>query len=306
VSLDINLNILDRYFRKRNSGGTIVRVWQFWDKKFDEEISDRCDMDKHTKGPRFIHLVDSDDGGTGGVQNGIGPSINMPGQSLRSAIIDVRIETEIGSAAEVEQVPSHENARVRPELDISKSDTFALLELGFVPRSNFLRIDRSAEDVRLVLRIGDPTCLCGIKDRVTPRLDIERESVGVYVSSGGLETPVVVFVEIDVVEEDEDFGGGEERALKDDSHGLSGLGIRDQIADVLAGQELQVGRSKIERVNSATVKSSVGPRCDVVDTRSLGDVLNRRFDTDVGAFVYIELTDPMGKTRRGDEWTGEF
>jgi len=79
-----------------------------------------------------------------------------------------------------------------------------------------------------------------------------------------------------------------------------GLGVRVQVADVLAGQELQVGRSKIERVNNAAVKSSVGPRGDAVGTRCLGDVLDRCFDTDVGAFVYIELTDPMGKTWRGD------
>ena len=226
----------------------------------------------------------------------------MPGQSFLSDFIDVCIETEVGCAADVERVPSHENVRFLPELDVSKANTLAMFELGLVPRPNFLRINRGAEDVLTVLGIGNPTRLSGIKDRVTPRLDVERESGFVYVGGGGLQTPVVIFVEIDLVEEDDDFGRGEERALKVDASGGRVLGV----VDVLAVQELQVGGSKIERVDNATVKNSVGPRSDVVDTRSLGDVFNRRFDTDVGAFVYIELTDPMGKTRREYEWTREF
>jgi len=226
----------------------------------------------------------------------------MPGQSFLSDIIDVRIETEIGYVADVERVPSHENVWVLPELDVSKANTFALFEFGLVPRSNFLCIDRGAEDVRAVLGIGNPTCRGGIKDRVTPRLDVEGESGCVYVSGSGLETPVAVFIEIELVEKDDDFRRGEERALKVNADGGRVLGL----AGVLAGQELQVGRSEIERVNNATVKNSVGPRGDMVDTRRPGDVLNRRFDTDVGAFVFIELTDPMGKTRREDERTGEF
>jgi len=255
-----------------------------------------------TRKGHIIHLVHSDDGGSGGVQNGIGPGINMPGQSFLSNPIDVCIETEVGCATDVERVPSYENVRVLPELDVSKANAFAMFELGLVPRPNFLRIDRGAEDVSTVLGIGNPTRLSEKKDRVTPRIDVERESGVVYVSGGRLETPVAIFVEVDHVEEDDDFGRGEERALKVDASGGRARGV----AGMFAGQELQVGRSKIERVDNATVKGSVGPRGDMVDTRSLGDVFNRRFDTDVGAFVYIELTDPMGKTRREDEWTREF
>jgi len=278
----------------RNGGGTGIR-------KFKKKAAVIATCAETRKG-HIIDLVDSDDGGSGRVQNSIRPSIDMPGQSFLSDVIDIRLETEIGYAADVKRVPSHENVRVLPELDVSKPNTFALFEFGPVPRSNFLRIDRGAEDVRAVLGIGNPTCRGGIKDRVTPRLNVERESGIVNVSGGGLETPVVAFIEINQVEEDDDFGRGEEWALKVNARGGRVLGV----AGVLAGQELQVGRSEIERVNNAAVKSSVGPRGDVVDTRSPGDVLNRRFDTDVGAFVFIELTDPMGKTRREDERTGEF
>ena len=43
----------------------------------------------------------------------------------------------------------------------------------------------------------------------------------------------------------------------------------------------------------------------MVDSRSVGDVLNGCFDADVGFFVYIELPDPVGKTRGGDELARE-
>lgn len=261
-------------------------------------------MEAHRKSAyqtRNRHLVDSDDGGTGRVENGISPGINIPGQSTLSDIINVGLETEIGPAINVELVQSHENVWLLPEVSVFKADTLVLLELRLVPRSNILRIDRGAKDVLAIFGIGDPTCLRGIKYRVTPRLDIEREPIYIDVAGGCFETPVVVLVEIDVVEEDDDLRRGNERALKVDAHGGRGVGVRNQVANVLSGQELQVGRSKVERINNAAVKSSVSPRGDVVDTRSIGDVLNRCFDTDVGAFVYIELTDSVGKARRGDE-----
>ena len=77
---------------------------------------------------------------------------------------------------------------------------------------------------------------------------------------------------------------------------------------MLASQELQIGRCEIERVGNATVHviSSVVPRGDVVDGGSPGDILCCRFGTDVGFVVYVELTDPDGKTGRGDKWTSEI
>ena len=80
---------------------------------------------------------------------------------------------------------------------------------GLVPSSNFLRIDRSARDVLFVFGIGDPTCLRSVKHCVTSRFDVKSESVDVYVRGSSLETPVVVFVKIDVVEEDCDLGRGD-------------------------------------------------------------------------------------------------
>ena len=44
----------------------------------------------------------------------------------------------------------------------------------------------------------------------------------------------------------------------------------------------------------------------MVDGRSLGDILCCDFGTNVGIFVYIELTNPNGKTGRGSKWTCEI
>ena len=146
----------------------------------------------------------------------------MPDQSTLTDVTDVRAEAEIGSAVEVELVQSHKNVQVLAELGVSKADTFALLELGLVPRSNILRIDRGAKNVLAVFGIGDPTCLRGIKDCVTPRLDVDRESVFIDVGGGCIETPVVPAVKIDEVEEGEDIGRGNERALEINAHGSRG------------------------------------------------------------------------------------
>ena len=252
-------------------------------------------------------LVDSDDRGSGGVKNGIAPSINMPCQSLLSDIIDVHTEAETGATVDVEHIPSHENIWIIPKFNVTKTDTFTLFKLGPVPSPNFLRIYRSAKDVWFVLGIGDPTCLSSVKDCVIPRLDVESESVDVYVRGSCLETPVTAFFEIDVVEEDNDLGRGDKLARKVDALGGRGFGVRDQVTEVLANQELQIGRGKIERVGNSTGIGSVSPRGDVVGGGSSGDILCCRFGTNVSIVgCDIELANSNGKTGRGDKWTSKI
>ena len=233
-------------------------------------------------------LVDSDDGGSSGVKNGIGPSNNMPGQSLLSDIIGVHIETEISTTVDVKHIPSHENIWNLPKLNVSKVDPFALVKWGLVTSSNFHSIDRlgSAIDVLFVLWIGDPICLRRIEDCVIPCLDIEIESVDIYVRGSGPETPVAAFVEIDVVEENDNLGRGDKRARKVDALGGRRFRVRNQVTHVLASQELQIGRGEIERVGNVAVSSSVVPRGDVIDSGSSGDILCCRFGTDVGIIAY--------------------
>ena len=138
-----------------------------------------------------------------------------------------------------------------------------------------------------------------------PRLDVQSESVDVNVRGSGFETPVAAFVEIDVVEENDDLGRGDKRALKVNARGGRGFGVRNQVAHVLASQKLQIGRGEIERIEITDVISSVAPRGEVVDSGSPGDIFCCHFGTDVGIFGYTERTDPSGKTGRGDKWTCE-
>ena len=224
---------------------------------------------------------------------GIGPSMDMPVQSFLSDTINERIETEIGLAVEVDIVPTHENGRSLPKLIVFKAETTVL---------NSVRIDRTTKDVWFVLGIGDPTSLRTKKDCVTPRLEVESESVGINLRGACLETPVVVFVEIDVVDEDDHLGRGGEWARKVNTRG----GFQIRVAPVLASQYLQIGRRKIERVGNAAEINGVIPRGDMVDSGIFRDILYLRFSTDVGAVAYIELADPNGKTGRGDIWTREI
>ena len=96
---------------------------------------------KNNSIPRTQYSVDSDDGGSGGVENSIVPSIDMPGQPFLSDIIGEHTETEIGPTVDVERIPSYENVWILPKLDVSKAYIFALCELGLVPSSNIRRID---------------------------------------------------------------------------------------------------------------------------------------------------------------------
>ena len=131
----------------------------------------------------------------------------MPVQSFLSDTIDECIETEIGlaSAVEVDIIPTHKNGRSLPQLIVFKAETTIL---------NSVRIDRTTKDVWLVLGIGDPTSLRTKKNCVTPHLEIESEFVGINLRGAGLEMPIVVFVVIDVVDEDDNLGRGGECARR--------------------------------------------------------------------------------------------
>ena len=163
-------------------------------------------------------LFDSDDGGTCGVNNAIRPTIKMPSQPIPIHVINVCVKAEIGLAVNVDLVESHENVRVLPELNVPKCDAFGRLEPGLTWRSNLLCTDRGAKDALAVLGIRNPTHLRGIKDCVSPRLDVERKPILIDVRDACLETPIFATIEVERVEKGEYFGRGAERALKVDAH----------------------------------------------------------------------------------------
>ena len=106
------------------------------------------------------------------------------------------------------------------------------MELWRAAGTNVCRVGGHAKDVRLVLWVCDPTSLCGVEDSISPSLDIERESIHVNANGGSFETPVVSLVEINVVQEGDDFGRGNERALKVDTDRGGVVGVAHDIAHV--------------------------------------------------------------------------
>jgi len=58
--------------------------------------------------------------------------------------------------------------------------------------------------VPAILWIGNPASLRGVENSIRPSLDIEREPVHIDVTGGNLEAPVVVLVEVDVVQAADD------------------------------------------------------------------------------------------------------
>ena len=108
------------------------------------------------------------------------------------------------------------------------------------------------------------------------------------------------------LKKNDDFGGGGEWALKVDAHRCEGIRVGIQVADILASQEVQLIRGEIERGDNATVKCGIRPRGDMIRSGRCSGILDRRFDSDVSAFVFVELADPVGKPRRGNKWTGKI
>ena len=211
----------------------------------------------------------------------------MPDQTSRGDIVDVSVDAKISLAVNVDRVQSNEDGWISPKLDVVECDWLALLELRLVRGTNVRRVGRHAKDVLLILWICDPASLRGVEDSISPTLDIERESVHVNVSGGGLETPVAATVEIDVVQEDDDFGRGNERALKVDAHGGGVAGVDQQVAHVFTSEKLHIGGWEDEHIIDGSVESGVVPGCDVAVSPRLGEVLVRRLDADVGIFVNI-------------------
>ena len=194
----------------------------------------------------------------------------MPDQSSRGDIVDIGIDAEIGPAVDVEGVQGDEDRRILPVLDLIEFDRFALLVLRQLPRANGYRVDRSAKDVLVILWIGDPASPRGVEDSVCPSLDTERESILINVSGSSPEAPNIAIAEIDVVEEDNDLGRGDKRALEFYMHEGGAI----EIAEVLAGEKIQFVGRKGEHMIKTVVESGVLPSCDMTISPMLGEELD--------------------------------
>ena len=191
-------------------------------------------------------LVNGKDAGTSRVKNSIIPRIKMPSQSLLGDMINKGRQTEVVSAAKIKLIQGNEDIGIFPELNVSEANGFAGLGLWCLPRSNFRCVDRGAEYMCSVLRIGNPSHPSGIKDGIIPRLDVERESFFVDAGCTSFQTSVPSLVKVDEVEKDDDFRRGNEWTLEVDTGGGRILRICSQAAGMLAVLKLQVGRSQIQ------------------------------------------------------------
>ena len=147
------------------------------------------------------------------------------------------------------------------------------LRLGY--GTNIQRTDRCAKDLLAIFWIGNPANSRCIEDGVPPSSDIEREFIHVDVSSSSFETPVVILVEVDAVEENGDLGGSDKRALKFDAHRGRVIGIHPEVVHVFTSEEIQITGCEGEHMDKGDV--TVTRRCitsgDLAVSRTLCDVL---------------------------------
>jgi hypothetical protein len=149
--------------------------------------------------------LERNDAGATTVKDRVTPRIDVPHQASPRHVVDVRVDAEIGLAANVDAIQRNEDLGNLPELDVAERDRPALSELRLVPGPNVQRVDGCAKDALAIVRIGDPGRLRGVEGRVCPTLDSEREPVRVDVGGKGPQAPGFVLVEIDVVQEDDDL-----------------------------------------------------------------------------------------------------
>ena len=191
----------------------------------------------------------------------------MPHQTGLRHSIDIGADTKVGLAVNVKRVEGDKDGRIFPELDVVEGGFVSVLKLRLI--RNICCIVRKTENVFFILWVCDPTGLCSVQDGVTPALDSEREFIHVNVGSGCPQAPIMALAEIDVTQENNDLGGGNEWMLEVDTHGCRVIRIYQEIAHVLAIEVLQIGGYEDEPIIYGTVESGFIPRGDVAVCPSL-------------------------------------
>ena len=136
------------------------------------------------------------------------PGVDMPDQSRLANTIDICTDAQIRCAVNVDQVERDKDGGILPEFDPAKCNVLALFFLWLGDGTHIHRVDGCAKGVCTILWVGDPARLYGVHDRVSPGVDMDCESIHVNVACVHVEAPVTILVEVDVVEKDDDLGGG--------------------------------------------------------------------------------------------------
>ncbi len=96
----------------------------------------------------------------------------------------------------------------------------------------------------------------------------------------------MVLVEFYAVEEDDDFGRSDERALKVNAYRGGRMGVRPEIAQVFTSEEIQITGCEGEHMIDAAVESGRFPGDEVAVGPIIGDEWDRRLD-DCLLFVHM-------------------
>ena len=160
--------------------------------------------------------------------------------------------------------------------------------LRLIPGTNIPRTNRCAENVLAILWIGNPASLRGVEVSVRPSLDIERKSFRIDVTSSSNDTPVGFLVEFEVIEEDDDLGRSDERALKVDADGFRGIiGVFPDVAHVFTSEEIYIAGCEGQNVIDASVEVGI----IYGDVAAVGPILcderNCRLNADMVVFANI-------------------
>lgn len=122
-----------------------------------------------------------------------------------------------------------------------------------------------------ILWIGNPASLRAVEDSVRPSLDVE----------------LVVQVYFEAVEEDDDLGRSDERALKVNADGGGGIAALPDQAHVFTGEEIQITGCESEHISDASEKLAIFPGDEAAVGPILCEELDRRLDVDRAVFVHI-------------------
>lgn len=227
----------------------------------------------------------------------------MPGEPIGRNVVCMDLEAQIVAALNVELIYSHEDLGHLPEVE-RNLNLGTVLELRLFPRTDVHRVRGAAEDILAVLGVGDPSGGGRVEDGIKPSVNMDGEACGIDIGDVGLSPPIVVLVDVDLVEEANHLGRGDEGTREADAT-LSGS-LRFFPGMVLLGGELttlvfEVSRGNDWPISATRVEGSIAPGIDVSGERLLGDVRGIGLDTDVGVGVDVEPVKAYGELWSCDE-----
>lgn len=234
---------------------------------------------------------------SGGVESGITPAVNVPRHSLGR---DPRLRhpnPQVRIVVDVQPVEGGHHTWDRLER-LVEADGLAVDLLRLVPRTDVHRVVRARRNVGPVGGMSDPRRGAAVEGRVSPSVDVEREAGGRDIGDVGLDAPVVVLVDIELVEPDDHLGRRAVRLREGDMAERRRLGLIPGM--VVYGGELSVLEvtivgADIEPGAAGGVERGVTPGVEVDFDGGRLDRIRIRLDANVGVTVDVEQVQADGE-----------